>query len=132
MATQNVNVTRRVVDEIWNRGALHVADELFAVDYVNHGGLIVDMVRGPEAIKVSVALYRLAFPTFYVTIDEVIADGDMVVLCWTAHRARVETTESMTGMTRSRHVGGTIVESWTTWDQVGVLGQLNIRSSKQA
>ena len=118
MATQNVNVMRRVVDEIWNRGALDVADELFAVDYINHGGLIPDVVCGPEAIKVSVALYRLAFPTFYVTVDEVTADGDTVVLCWRAHRARAETSESVTGRTRSRHVGGKIVESWTSWDRL--------------
>ena len=132
MATQNEKVTRRVVEAIWNRGALEVADELFAVDYVNHGGLIPDVVRGPEAIKVSVVLYRLAFPTFYVTVDEVVADGEMVVLRWTAHRTHVETSERVTGMTRSRHVGGKIVESWTSWDRVGVLGQQNILPFKQA
>jgi len=41
-----------------------VADEVFSPDYTNHGGLIPDLVRGPEAIKISVALYRIAFPTF--------------------------------------------------------------------
>ena len=50
------------VEAIWNRGALEAADALFAPDYVNHGGLIPDLVRGPEAIKVGVALYRTAFP----------------------------------------------------------------------
>ena len=57
--------------------------------------------------------------------DEVVADGDMVVLCWTAHRARAATSEGVTGMTRSRHVGGKIVESWTDWDRLSGLRRLN-------
>ena len=63
MATEhNVALVRHAVEAIWNRGELEAADAVFAPDYVNHGGLITDLVRGPEAIKVSVALYRRAFP----------------------------------------------------------------------
>lgn len=47
----NAVLVRRVVEEIWNRGKLDVADVLFASDYINHAGLIPDFVRGPEAIK---------------------------------------------------------------------------------
>ena len=54
---------RQVIEEIWNDGDLELADQVFALDYINHGGLIPDLVRGPEAIKVSVALYWLAFPS---------------------------------------------------------------------
>ena len=59
---QNAALVRRAVEEIWNRGQLDLADVLFAADYVNHAGLIPDLVRGPEAIKISVAFYRTAFP----------------------------------------------------------------------
>ena len=128
-------VVRRVVEAIWNRGELAVADELFAPDYVNHQGLIPDLVRGPEAIKLSVALYRAAFPTLHITIEEVTADGEMVVLHWTARRtAPAEGTRSapggtqgcLTGVTRSQVVGGTIRASWTDWDQGGVFHQLGL------
>ena len=128
-------VVRRVVEAIWNRGELAVADELFAPDYVNHQGLIPDLVRGPDAIKLSVALYRAAFPTLHITIEEVTADGEMVVLHWTAWRtAPEERTRSapgdnegrLTGVTRSQVAGGTIRASWTDWDQVGVLRQLGL------
>lgn len=60
----NEALVRRGIDAIWNRGELVVADELFGPDYVNHDGLIPDLVHGPEAIKISVALYRVAFPDF--------------------------------------------------------------------
>lgn len=43
-------VVRRAIEAIWNRGDLDVADELFAADYVNHHGLISDLILGPEAI----------------------------------------------------------------------------------
>jgi hypothetical protein len=49
-------LVRRVIDEIWNAGDIDLADELFASTYVNHGGLIPDLVKGPECIKFSVAL----------------------------------------------------------------------------
>ena len=43
----NEVLIRRVIDAIWNGGDLDVADELFASDYINHNGLIPDIVRGP-------------------------------------------------------------------------------------
>ncbi len=57
MAGEETGVlVRQALEAIWNQGALEVADVLFAPDYVNHGGLIPDLMRGPEAIKLSVAL----------------------------------------------------------------------------
>ena len=44
-------LVRRAVEAIWNRGELDQADGLVAADYINHGGLIPDVVRGPEAVK---------------------------------------------------------------------------------
>jgi hypothetical protein len=51
-------LVRLAVEEIWNQGDLDTADAVFTPDYVNHGGLIPDLIRGPEAVKLSVALYR--------------------------------------------------------------------------
>ena len=66
-------VVRRAVEEVWNQRDLDVADALFAPDYINHGGLIPDLVQGPEMIKISVALFRTAFPDFWITADDVIS-----------------------------------------------------------
>jgi predicted SnoaL-like aldol condensation-catalyzing enzyme len=120
----NEAVVRRVIEAIWNRGELVVADELFGPDYVNHDGLIPDLVRGPEAIKISVAVYRIAFPDLRITVDELSADGETVVIHWTARRdtpggansATITDQTLLTGMTRSLLSGGRIVESWTRWD----------------
>jgi hypothetical protein len=125
-ASANEAFVRRAVEEIWNRGDLDVADELFAMTYVNHQGLITDLVRGPEAVKVSAAMFRVAYPELHVTVDEVTVDTeDTVVLRWTALRTMTRGTPEctagtvsqtlLTGITRGRFASGRIVESWTEW-----------------
>jgi len=129
-AERSTHVVRRAVEEIWNQGDLELADVLFSPAYVNHGGLIPDLVYGPEAIKASVALYRTAFPGFHITVEALAAAGEMVDLQWTArrappdsrHRAASDSGGGMLhGTTRGRLAANQIAESWTTWDHVGVL-----------
>src|SRR3954471_24037641 len=83
-AATNAQLVRQVIEEIWNGGDLELADQVFAPDYVNNGGLIPDLVRGPEAIKFSVALYRLAFPDLQIAIDDLAVEGEIATLRWTA------------------------------------------------
>jgi hypothetical protein len=125
---------RRAIEAIWNRGDLDVADELFAPDYVNHDGVISDLVIGPEAIKISAALHRLAFPTLSVVVEELSAGEDTVVLGWTARSWPVDrpdgthggSNQSLKGITRSRFVDGKIVESWTECDRIGTFRNLGV------
>jgi hypothetical protein len=84
---QNRRLVRQAIDEIWNGGHLELADQIFSSDYVNHGGLIPDLVHGPEAIKVSVVLYRRAFPQFRLTVIDLFAQEQSIALRWAAHRA---------------------------------------------
>jgi hypothetical protein len=136
MATsERLSVIRLVIEELWNQGALDLADELFAHDYVNHGGLIPDVVRGPEAIKLSVALYRLAFPALEIAIDELAVDGEIATLRWTARgmstdggvpNATAGVPRALVGVTLSRFAGRQIVESWTYWDAEGEVSRLGL------
>jgi predicted SnoaL-like aldol condensation-catalyzing enzyme len=126
-AKYNVAVVRRAVEEVWNRRDLAVADALFAPDYINHGGLIPDLVPGPEMIKISVALFRTAFPDFRVTADDVRAEGETVLLRWTAHNGASSGEQGrLLGTTRSRFADGKIAESWTCWDNDSLLLQLEV------
>jgi hypothetical protein len=113
------NIIRSVIKEIWNQGALDQTDLLFAPDYVNHGGLIPDLVRGPEAIKFSVALYRLAFPALQITIDDLAVDGEIATLRWTARGTPTGPKRALTGVTYGRFEGRQIAESWTFWNAEG-------------
>jgi predicted SnoaL-like aldol condensation-catalyzing enzyme len=120
----NAALVRRAVEEIWNQGRLDVADVLFATDYINHAGLIPDLVRGPEAIKISVAFYRTAFPELHITIDQLTAKRNAVLLRWTARGSAAP--GALAGMIVSRCASGRIVESWTQWNQAGVMHRLRL------
>ena len=130
-AEHNGALVRRAVEAIWNRGELDAADVLFAPRYVNHGGLIPDLVRGPEAIKVAVALYRAAFPGLHVSVRSLRVEGDTVVLRWVARGGPAVAPRGglpggpgrrLTGVTRSHLVDGQIAESWTRWNRRDALG----------
>ena len=125
---------QRVIDEIWNAGNVDLADELFAPTYVNHGGLIPDLVRGPEGIKFSVAFYRAAFPALHVAVDDLSVDKDAVTLCWTArgHTAIDATAGTLSGVPRSLVIGGQILESWTRWDAGLALARLGVVQPEQS
>jgi len=116
-----------VIDGIWNRGELEMADALFTDGYVNHGGLIPDLIRGPEAIKLSVVLYRKAFPTFEIAVAELTTDEAAIVLRWVAHSGpplvdgSAPRTGCLRGITRCRLHDGKIAESWTAWDKRAAL-----------
>jgi len=132
MASAQHTLVRRAVEEIWNTAQLDIADELFAPTYVNHGGLITDLVLGPEAIKTSVILYRLAFPELHITIDDVASAGQDTVVHWSARNcppSERASTASMcaigiAGVTRTHEANGQIQESWTDWDRDAALRHL--------
>lgn len=130
-AQDSTMLVRRAVEDIWNRGALDLADILFTRDYINHAGLIPNLIRGPEAIKISVALCRTAFPAFLITIEALLTKRDAVLLRWTAHsnvppyrRTAGPTPGTLSGVLVCRIAHNQIAESWTHWDQPGVLAQL--------
>ena len=126
-ASSNETLVRRAIEAIWNRGDLDVADELFAPGFVHHNGLITDLVFGPEAIKISAAFYRLAFPDLHVTVEALTIKEDTVLLCWAARSSSADEPEDgdfpashklLRGITRGRWADGKIMESWTEWDRL--------------
>src|SRR5579864_7206590 len=133
---QHAALVRRVVEEIWNAGDVDLADELFSSAYVNHGGLIPDLVKGPEGIKLSVALYRAAFPDLHIRVDGLSWIQGTIRLSWIAEAtfvdarsgdgAAVKGRHELAGTSWSRAAGGKIVESWTEWDSTAALRVLGV------
>ena len=70
---------RRFFEEVYNRGNLAVADELVAPGYISHNELNIE-VSGPEGIKKAASMQRTAFPDLVTTLDDLIAEGDKVVV----------------------------------------------------
>src|SRR5690349_5435907 len=116
---RSAGLARRVIDEIWNGGDLALADALFAPTYVNHGGLIPELIAGPEAIKVSVAGWRAAFPAFRLAVVALLVQPPTIALHWraVADDRPGAAAGSLSGMTFARLRHEQIVESWTCWER---------------
>ena len=82
---QNKALLTRSFEELFNRGNLDVADELFAPDFAEREELPAGLPGGREGVKQLTAMFRRAFPDFHVTIDDIITEGDRVVVrsTWT-------------------------------------------------
>jgi steroid delta-isomerase-like uncharacterized protein len=76
---ENKLLLRRFFEEVYDKGNLTVADELVAEDYISHNELDIQ-VLGPEGIKRAAAMQRNAFPNLRTTIEDLIAEGDKVVV----------------------------------------------------
>jgi steroid delta-isomerase-like uncharacterized protein len=136
LSETNKTVSRRLFEEVWNKGNLAVLNELIANDHVNSGpGTLPGLPTGPEGAKQFVMIYRNAFPDTHFTIDEQIAEGDKVVTRWTAHGTHqgellgipaTDKSSTVTGISVDRIVNGKIVESWGIFDQFGMMQQLGV------
>src|SRR5688572_15063599 len=84
MSTEsNRALVLRFYDEVWNKGNLDVADEVFAADYERHDlrpGLVP---TGPEGQKRIAGGFRAGFPNGRMTVEFTVAEADFVVARWT-------------------------------------------------
>jgi steroid delta-isomerase-like uncharacterized protein len=121
---------RRVYDEVFGQGKLDIANEIVAIDGVDHempGG------RGPDALKQAAMMFRSAFPDFKITMDDAIVEGSQIAVRFTAtgtHRgefAGVPATGksiSISGIDIVRFEDDKIAEHWGYSDQMGLMQQL--------
>ena len=135
MSEQNKAVVRRLFEELWNKGNLPMADELFAPNYANHDPSTPDFGRGPENEKKGVSLYRGAFPDLRLTIEDMIAENDTVTARWSCrgtHKGDLSGIAPtgkqimISGMSIVRLANGKVVESWANWDALGLMQQLGV------
>lgn len=133
MSKANGQVSRRVIEEGFSKGNLNVIDELVADEFVNHDPADPQDARGRAGAKRQIQMYRAAFPDLEFTIEDVIDQGDKVVLRWTStgtHRgelmglAPTGARVTASGISIDRLAGGKIVETWTNWDTLGLMRQL--------
>jgi steroid delta-isomerase-like uncharacterized protein len=132
MSATNVGLARRWFQEVWNERREATVNELLAPDALGHmeGGL---EVRGPAEFHPVRAALLGAFPDIEVSVDQIIAQGDDVVVRWSAkgtHRGEhlgfpaSNRPAAFRGMTWLRFQDGRIVEGWDAWNQGRVLRDL--------
>jgi steroid delta-isomerase-like uncharacterized protein len=135
MSESNKAVVRRLIEEVWNKGNLQVADELYSPSYAHHDASTPDVGRGPESEKKRATLYRNAMPDFNLKIEELFADGETVTARWSCrgtHKGDLNGIAptgkqiAITGISIVRFAGGKMVEGWVSWDALGLMQQLGV------
>jgi predicted ester cyclase len=135
----NKAMVRRFFDEVFNQGKIDAADTYIAVDAVDHQAP-PGQPQGLAGFKQMVTGMRTAFPDLHVTLDDVIAEGDKVVIRSTLHGTQkgelrmgpnstlpaTEKPVTITGIDIVRFQGGKMVEHWGVEDDLGMMQQLGI------
>ncbi len=132
----NKAIIRRWYEEVANEGRLEVTDELFVDNYVDHDPPSPTEVwpRGPEGARQSLAAYRTAFPDLHFTVEGMIAEGDEVAVRYVfdgTHRGEflgIPATGReirLTGIALWRILGQEIVESWSQFDVLDFIQQVD-------
>jgi steroid delta-isomerase-like uncharacterized protein len=127
---RNKAIAGRVFEEIFNQGKFQIAEEIYAKDFVNHGlHRNIDLQEDQAAVRAE----KKAFPDLKMTVNLMVAEGDLVTVVWTFRGtntaagyglpfptgAKVE----LRGITVWRIVDGRIREEWTAFDQLRIARQ---------
>jgi len=106
---------RHHFDEFVNRKNLEVADLNFAPEFVDHGSDVpLNMPPGPAGAKAYVASALAKFPDLHVTLEDVIAEDDKVVVrnTWRATNPQSGQSLQFRGIVIWRIAHRQLVERW--------------------
>jgi steroid delta-isomerase-like uncharacterized protein len=131
MSELNKTLARRWFEDLFSRGNLDAANEILSAEFVDH--LTHEDERGLEELKAYVTIYRAAFPDIQDTLEQIVAEGDKVVVRWTSRgthqgefmgAAPTGRHVTFTGMRLFRIAENKIAESWVNIDERGLQEQL--------
>lgn len=131
----------RHFEEVLNQGMLDVIDEIYTDNYtldapVSSDGQSRDrsLTQGREQLKQRVTLFRTGFPDIHFTTDEIIGEGDTVVVRYTyrgTHQGRFAGLEptgrtiTIMGILIAHLTDGKIREAVSVFDSADLMKQLN-------
>ena len=128
------SIAGRFTEDLWDRGNLNIADEILSASFVDHD-FVQGQTPGMEGYKQMVGAFRSAFPDLRVRNEDVIEEGNKVVVRWTAngtHNGQLMQIPptgkkvSLKGVDILRIENDKIVERWGEFDALGMLSQLGV------
>jgi steroid delta-isomerase-like uncharacterized protein len=135
MASENKAIVRRLYEEVWNKRRVELVDELMSPSHAMHDNHLPDSGVGPEAYKRNVARYVTGFPDLRFTVEDMVAENDKVAVGWTisgTHKGEFRGISptgrkvSVEGITINQIAGGKIMDSYVSWDALGLMQQLGV------
>ena len=129
---ENKALFRRTYEELLNQGNLSVAEEVVAPEFLNHEAP-PGRNRGPESMRGLATMLRTGFPDLHFTIEELVAEGDIVAGRLTmsgTHEGHLMSMPPTGRSVRQDHMhfvrfrDGKAVEHWGVRDDMGMMQQL--------
>ncbi len=125
-AEEHKTLIRRLFEQGFNRGRLSIVDEIFQPDFVDRS--TPDQPPGIQGVKDYMAMVRTGFPDIAVTIEDLVAAEDRVVVRTTWRGTHQGTYEGVppTGKQATRTMiqifrvaGGKLMEEWSEGEGLG-------------
>lgn len=142
MVEENVALTKRWFEEVWNQKKSATIRELLAPECVAHGTSETGGdLHGPEGFLELHRRLLNAFPDMHIDVQDCFGAGDQVAVRWTAtmhHRGNGLGMEAsgaevkINGMGFARFVGGKVVETWDSWDKLAMFQQVDAARKAKA
>ncbi len=119
---------------MFNKRNLAALDDFYAPDHVDHT-LPPGLPVGPEGTKQAISTMLEGFPDLHITIEDMIAEGDKVVIRFTIHGTQQGTLGGIPPTGKQVDVstieitciaGDKIAEDWGLDDRLGMLQQLGL------
>ncbi len=129
----NKTLVRHGIEEVFNKGNVAAIDEFCASNFVPP--IQPGVTRDREGFKQFVSMLLAAFPDFHITLEDMVAEGDKVVIRGTisgTHKGELigiaptgkQATWTEIGIWRIE--GGKVVESWHEVDRLSLMQQLGV------
>jgi steroid delta-isomerase-like uncharacterized protein len=133
----NKQLARQLIEAIWNDGRLAEAEAWLAADFINHSAP-PGTPQDRAAFLRTAATTRTIFPDFHVTVDDLVAEGELVVAHFTAQGthevawqhpiigpiAAQGTAVRWRGVRLFRIAAGMVTATWVYTDSLNLLQQL--------
>jgi steroid delta-isomerase-like uncharacterized protein len=134
MSTEQNKAIVRQFEALFNEKRVDLADGFVARDYIDHGAL-PSQAPGLDGAKQKWAMFIAAMPDLHVPIEDMVAEGNKVVVRWTAegtHRGELlgipPTGKRLrfSGISIYHLADGKVVEVWEQFDRLSLMQQLGV------
>jgi len=139
-ATANKELLRRFYSEVYVDWNMELVDEVVSPRFRSHDWPD-DLGSGPQAFRDYYSFFRSVIPDARYEVDDLIAEGDRVVVRWRmlgTHQGEFQgiaptgRTITMKGVAIYRVEEGKLVERWVVSDLHGVLEQIGVAPAPSA
>lgn len=132
---ENKAIVRRFYEQVMNNGQVELLDELMDAEFDDRGEALFGSLHGREVIRQGIVATRSILPDLHVTIEDMIAEGDMVGvrgLMRCTHQGEwlgiTPTGNELTwkGIAMFRLANGRLMQRWFNSDGLSIVQQLGL------